>query len=241
MTTKKPILIIQHTQASQPGVILTVLDQLQIPWQRLSLEQGDSLPERLQGWGGLVLLGGTMSANDPCDWIQHELMLIRQADEQGMPILGHCLGAQLLSKALGGAVTTSPHAEIGWHPIKIEDAELSAEWFGVREPTVPVFQWHSETFSLPAQAQLVFSSQACPHQAYVLNNKHVALQFHLEVTPEIIQLFLDNSARYLAQQLLLGNRYASTKAQMEQGIKSHLDNMHQMLQHLYHRWVQQRL
>lgn len=238
MITNKPVLIIQHTEVAQPGAILTVLDQLQIPWQLLSLERGDPYPQHLEKWSGLVLLGGAMSANDSLDWIQHELTLIRQADELGLPILGHCLGAQLLSKALGGQVYASPQTEIGWQDIHVENPALSMEWFGVRGLTVPVFQWHREMFSLPKHTQLLFSSQACPHQAYVLANKHMAVQFHLEVTPEIIQRFLVNSANYLKQQQAMGNAFVSTRAEIEQGIASHLAASHQMLFHLYQRWVQ---
>lgn len=238
MVIKKPVLIIQHTRVAQPGAILTALDQLHIPWQCVDLEQGDAYPQDLRKYSGLILLGGAMSANDALGWIPHELTLIRQADELGLPILGHCLGAQLLSKALGARVYASPQAEIGWQPIHNEHAILSREWFGVDAATVPVFQWHGEMFSLPPKAQLLFSSPACPHQAYVVANKHVAVQFHLEVTPAIIQQFLVNSASYLEQQQARGNEYVSTKAQIEQGTPSHLVKMHQMLFDLYQRWSQ---
>lgn len=236
--TTKPVLIIQHTQVAQPGLIVSVLKQLGLSWQILNLEQGELLPTSFVPYSGVVLLGGAVSANSTLSWIEPELDLLRQAYQLGLPIMAHCLGAQLLSKALGAQVSPSLETEIGWQQIDIENLRLSAHWFGVQQSPWTVFQWHGEMFSLPAQAQRIFSSPACPNQAYVLDDKHLALQFHLEITPDLIQGFIQNSGVRIAQERLLANPYVHTVEQIRLGWNQYKDSMQRALLHVYQRWAQ---
>jgi len=130
----------------------------------------------------LIVLGGPMSVNDEAKfpWLRLEKHYIRERIEAGKPVLGICLGAQLIASALGAAVGPSPSREIGWFPIQ---GLPSGSCF--RFPsTIEVFHWHSEMFALPPGATPIAASEGCPNQAFQIGRNGVGLQFHLETTPE---------------------------------------------------------
>lgn len=234
---KKPILILQSTSVAQPGAILSVLRRLGIPWHIVSAADRHQPPACIRDWSGLVLLGGALSANDDTPWVNAVLHLTRQALAADVPVMGHCLGAQLLSKAAGAVVTKSPYTEIGWHELSVVDAFQSAEWFGGQSNPFSVFQWHSEQFSLPSEAHLLLSSEACAHQAYVLAGKHIAMQFHLEMTPAMIMAFIKNSGHRIAEELGRGNAFIHTEEQIMAGVPQYIPAMQTMLNVLYARWA----
>lgn len=181
----KPVLIVQHALTEGPGYLADFLDQQAIAWQLLRIDQGDMPPASIQSHSGLVLMGGPMSVNDDLPWIAPVLALIREAAMLDIPLLGHCLGGQLISKALGGSVGTNPVKEIGWGQVHLVDHDAGRHWFGAHQQ-FDVFHWHGETFTLPAGATLLLSSAHCPHQAYSLG-KHVAFQCHIEMTADMVR------------------------------------------------------
>ncbi|MBU4262655.1 MAG: gamma-glutamyl-gamma-aminobutyrate hydrolase family protein [Proteobacteria bacterium] len=132
----------------------------------------------------LVVMGGPMSVNDEAElpWLVQEKRFIRQAIEAGKPVLGICLGAQLIAGALGARIYRNPVKEIGWLPIQGIAANDSS-FFGF-PATEKVFHWHGETFDLPAGAILLAKSEGCENQAFQLGRSVIGLQFHLETTPE---------------------------------------------------------
>ena len=138
----------------------------------------------------LVIMGGPMSVNDEAEylWLKEELAFTREAIASGIPVLGICLGAQLIAKALGGSVFPNRAKEIGWFPVTMTAAARQSRLFSFLPAELTVFHWHGETFSLPEGALLLASSAACDHQAFSYGeSEHVlALQFHCEMTPEII-------------------------------------------------------
>ena len=132
----------------------------------------------------LVVMGGPMSVNDEAafPWLVAEKAFIREVIEAGRPVLGICLGAQLIASAMGARVYANPQKEIGWFPIT-GAASQDRSLFGF-PASMDVFHWHGETFDLPVGATLLAQSEACRHQAFQLGSSVIGLQFHLETTAE---------------------------------------------------------
>jgi GMP synthase (glutamine-hydrolysing) len=146
----------------------------------------------LDGYHGLVLLGGPMSVNDTPHHphLKTEIELVRKAIDRGLPILGICLGAQLIAKALGAHVQRSPETEIGWYDV--EPTAAAADDPLLRHLQCPerIFQWHADAFDIPQGAVILARSAACENQAFRWGDKVYGLQFHLEVDEHLIERWL---------------------------------------------------
>jgi GMP synthase-like glutamine amidotransferase len=151
------------------------------------------LPE-LSAIDWLVIMGGGMSVNDEEEfpWLVSEKQFIRKAVEAGKTVLGICLGSQLLSSALGAKVFKNKEKEIGWFDIHLTNAALTGNLFNEAGNTVKVFHWHGDTFDLPENAVHLASSEACKNQAYLIGQKVLALQFHLEPTLKSLQQMIEH-------------------------------------------------
>src|SRR3989338_7299219 len=176
----KPIAISRHTPTEGPGYLAEFLDERQIPWRLIAIDAGETVPHSTEAYSGLVFMGGPMSVNDDLPWIAPILALIRDAVARDIPVLGHCLGGQLISKALGGTVSRNPVKEIGWGEVTVADNDTARSWFGDIQ-NFQAFHLHGETFSLPQGVVHLLSSKHCANQAYSLG-KHLALQCHVEMT-----------------------------------------------------------
>lgn len=185
----KPVVIFRHASTEGPGYFATFLDMQGIPWRLVKIDENDPLPKSIAEYSGVVLMGGPMSVNDDLPWIAPLLELIREAVAADIPLLGHCLGGQLISKALGGVVTANAIKEIGWGEVTVSNNDIARSWFGDIE-SFNGFHWHGETFSLPAQAVHLLASPHCENQAYAIG-KHLAFQCHIEMTPELVQSWCD--------------------------------------------------
>jgi GMP synthase-like glutamine amidotransferase len=183
----KPVAIFRHTATEGPGFLAEFLDQRQIPRQLIAIDAGDAVPPSASAYSGIVFMGGPMSVNDDLPWIPHALTLIRDAVAKDIPLLGHCLGGQLISKALGGVVSRNPVKEIGWGKVQVSNNDIARAWFGDAR-SFEAFHWHGETFSLPQGAIHLLSSAYCVNQAYSIG-KHLALQCHVEMTAEMIAIW----------------------------------------------------
>lgn len=182
----KPICIFRHVDCEGPGYLIDVLERRGIPFKIIRIDQGDSLPRQLHDYSALVFMGGPMSVNDDLPWIQQELDLIRSAVKTRMPLLGHCLGGQLISKAMGGHISANPVKEIGWLSVSTVVSQTASQWLGDGASGHLLFHWHGETFSLPQGATLILRSRHCDHQAFVKGNI-LALQCHIEMTADMVR------------------------------------------------------
>ena len=181
-----PVAIFRHAPTEGPGYFATFLDARRIPWRLIAIDAGEPLPEDTREFSGLCLMGGPMSVNDPLPWIESVCHLIREADERHLPLLGHCLGGQLIAKALGGRVEKNPVKEIGWGHILGEQHASARRWLGdFAGHPVSAFHWHGETFSLPEGAERLAGNAHCANQMFALG-PHLGMQCHVEMTPEMI-------------------------------------------------------
>jgi len=152
----------------------------------VKIDEGEAVPNDPRAFSGMAFMGGPMSVNDDLPWIPGALDLIRLGVDANVPVVGHCLGGQLMSKALGGEVTRNPVKEIGWGRVDVVAHPLARAWFGTLPAAFGAFHWHGETFSIPPGATHVLSSPHCPNQAFVLG-KHLGMQCHVEMTEELIR------------------------------------------------------
>jgi GMP synthase-like glutamine amidotransferase len=178
-----PILVLRHEPFEHLGSFGAVLEENKIPFVYHDLGE----PLSLEGSSGVILMGGPMSANDPLPGLSDELKLIEQALRADVPVLGICLGAQLIAKALGARVYRNPQREIGWEPVHFTPAAFSDRLFSGLPSPMTFFHWHGETFDLPAGAEWLAWSEKCRHQAYRFGRSAYGIQFHPEITPEMIE------------------------------------------------------
>ena len=141
----------------------------------------------------IIVLGGPMSVNDEdaFPWLIEEKRFIRDAIEAGKPVLGICLGAQLMANSLGARVYKNHFKEIGWFPLQGIPRSGSPGIFSF-PPTMDVFHWHGETFDLPSGAFLLARTEACRNQAFQIGRNVIGLQFHLEMMPESARALVSN-------------------------------------------------
>ena len=189
----KPVAIFRQAPTEGPGYFATYLDRHRIPWQVIRIDANDPVPSDPRAFSGLAFMGGAMSVNDDLPWIAPVLRLIRAGVGADVPVLGHCLGGQLMSKALGGSVTRNAVKEIGWGEVTVPDSEAAQSWFGQAPRTFLSFHWHGETFTLPPGAQRVLSNSYCENQAFALG-KHLGMQCHIEMTREMIDSWCESGA-----------------------------------------------
>jgi GMP synthase-like glutamine amidotransferase len=228
----KPLYLFRHIKCEGPGYLSEVLERETVPFKLIAIDRNEDLPRNIDDCSGLVFMGGPMSVNDPLPWIEQELTLIRMAQSQAVPVLGHCLGGQLISKALGGEVTANPVKEIGWHPVRSSNNPTAQDWLGGLPGEPTLFHWHGETFSIPVGAEVILENDHCSHQAFAIGNT-LALQCHVEMTAPMVREW---STLYADE---LDNPAASvqTAEQMTTGLEQRIAEAQQAADVLYLRWL----
>jgi GMP synthase-like glutamine amidotransferase len=231
----KPIAIFRYTATEGPAYFATYLENRKIPYQVIRIDAGDPVPADASAFAGVCCMGGPMSVNDGLPWIPPMLGLIRDAVKRDVPVLGHCLGGQLMAKALGAPVTRNPVKEIGWGEVKVLDQPAAKQWLGSDLPSFLSFHWHGETFAVPEGATRIMASAACPNQAFVMG-KHFGMQCHVEMTEGLIRTWCHDWA---AEVEALAGRVASvqTPAEMEQGISEKVRALNAVATRIYDRWI----
>lgn len=193
MSMSKKFLLIVQVEQGNPGRLGAKLKQRGYHLNVCNPVQGERLPEGMDGYAGVVIFGGPMSANDDntLPGLRAELDWIPQAVESGRPFLGICLGAQLLARALGARVKPHPQgmAEIGYFPVT--PTEAGAELFA---RPLDVYHWHLEGFELPADAVLLATGERFPNQAFRYEENAYGIQFHPEVTRSMMEEWMIRAA-----------------------------------------------
>ncbi len=228
----KPVAIFRHSPTEGPGYFATFLDAHRIPWKLVRVDSGEPLPASPSEFSGLVFMGGPMSVNDDLPWIRDVLGLINTATQSDIPVLGHCLGGQLMSKALGGKVTRNGVKEIGWGKVAVADSAAAREWFGATRE-FSGFHWHGETFTIPPQATHLAESPYCANQAFALG-KHLGMQCHVEMTPELIRSWCEDWEKELVAR---AGPSVQTPAQMFEGLDERVRSLNKIADRLYERWI----
>jgi len=180
-------LIIKHVDIEGPGLIEYYLRQEKILYQVLNLDSDIHFP-KCDDFTHLAILGGPMNVYEEgrYPFLKNEDLFIKEAIQRGKSILGICLGAQLMAKALGAKVFKAPVKEIGWYDVSLTKTGSRDPLFSNLPKTFAVFQWHEDTFEIPKAGKLIATSSPISHQAFRYGENAYGLQFHLEVTEDMI-------------------------------------------------------
>jgi len=197
------ILVIMHVESEGPGTLGTFLESQGAKLVIGRLYAGDRLPQDVGSFAAVVSMGGPMNVyeEDTYSYLREETVLLEKALDADMPILGVCLGSQMIAKAAGASVKLGAVKEVGWGTISLSDSGCSDPLFQGLPQTFDVFQWHEDMFHIPQGGALLAGSEICPHQAFRFRNA-VGLQFHVEVTAEILGEWFAGSPEYDLEQIL---------------------------------------
>ncbi len=229
----KPVAIFRFSAEDGPGYFANFLARYSIPSTLFKLDEGSPLPDNLDSFAGFVLMGGPMSVNGDFPWIGAMVKLIGEAVGKNLPCLGHCLGGQLMSKAMGGDVTVNRVMEIGWNKVQAVDSPIARAWLGDDVSSLMTFQWHGETFSIPAGAERILTSDACANQAFVID-KSLAMQCHTEMTPEMIEDWCADWAGENADPKLAS---VQTPEEMLAATRNNMPGLNRLADRLYSKWL----
>ena len=197
----KNVLFIQNGETDGPGFFATVLRELGIGLTTVHAWNGEAVPVSLADYAGIALGGGGISVydRDRYPFLNDQLTLIRTAHVEDIPILGFCLGAQLIAELLGGKVFANDRKEIGFFDVTLAPAAVNdALWAGLPNVVRPT-QWHGDTFSLPPDGELLASSAITPNQLFKIGTRIYGFQFHLEFDLPTLAGMIDPSDPYLLE------------------------------------------
>jgi GMP synthase-like glutamine amidotransferase len=228
----KPIRIFRHEDWIEAGHLTDTLSRRGIPYQLVAIDQDEPVPQTVDDVAGLAFLGGTMSVNDPLPWIDDELRLIRHAKKKRLPVLGHCFGSQLISKALGGVVQPMAAKEIGWHTVTLLDNAATRNWLAGVPRTLDILIWHHDAFTLPAGATPLYRSRFCPNQAFVIDNM-IATVAHVEVTGALLRKWLTIYGYDLEP---VSDRVQSVE-EVDRDLEARVASMQRLTNALYDEWL----
>ena len=232
MSVLPAVLVLQHEAVEPLGVIGDALDAAGVAARYVRIFDGQPVPADLAGAAGLIVMGGPMGVyeQDRYPFLADEIRLIQRACRDEAPVLGVCLGSQLLAAALGASVAPGPQREIGWYPVTMTEAAaedplwagLPSHWTG--------FHWHGDLHGLPPGATLLARSELTPCQAFRAGRHAYGFQFHLEVTRPIVEDWLTAFAQEAPEE-------TQAPARILSGIETHLSAMQEIAARVFGRWA----
>jgi GMP synthase-like glutamine amidotransferase len=228
----KPVAIFRFSPTEGAGHFDEWLGAQGIPQQLFPLDCGAQVPAEPGDFAGIGMMGGPMSANDDLPWNAPLLGLVRDAVSADVPVIGHCLGGQLLAKALGAQVVRTATPEIGWNDVDVVDAG-SNPWFGHRD-RFRTFQWHYDIFGLPTGATRILTNAFNPEQGFALG-KHLGFQCHIEMTHEMVESWCASGGDELPPQ---STGAIQSKADIYEDVDARLAALSRVADDVYAKWAQ---
>lgn len=223
------IALLQHVPFEGPAHIAVWASSRGLALETTRLFAGESTPD-VAAIDGLIVMGGPMNIYEEDDypWLVSEKALIHDAIETGKPLVGVCLGAQLIADALGNKVVPVGQKEIGWFPLSLTEAGQSHPVFRAAPASFPVFHWHGETFALPEGAIHLARTSVCDTQAFIWKDRVLGLQCHLEMTRRSIDAIIDGCAHEL--ELAQGHPWVQSSETMQAISSGELAHAHDVLE-----------
>lgn len=187
------VLFIKHITIEGPGTIADFLEDNKIPYAVIDLSYGDKVPKLEKDFQAIISLGGPMNVyeEERYPFLRDEDILLKRVVEEEVPFLGICLGAQLMAKAAGAKVIRNPEKEIGWYKIVLNDYGLHDDLFKGFPEVFTVYQWHGDTFGIPEGGRRLAFSELCQNQVLKYGRNAYGIQFHVEITKEMIAQWAD--------------------------------------------------
>ncbi|MBI4441784.1 MAG: homoserine O-succinyltransferase [Acidobacteria bacterium] len=187
-----PWLVLRHVEHEHLGTVARALEQARQNYRYVDVFRGEPVPGNLTGCGGVIVMGGPMGVyeSDKYPFLKDELRILREAAQDGYPVLGICLGAQLVAAALGARVYPGKEKEIGWYPVEVTAPE--DELTAALPARFMAFHWHGDTFDLPEGAVRLFRSDLYENQGFRWGSNVCAVQFHFEVTGKMVEEWLED-------------------------------------------------
>ncbi len=208
----KSVAIFRLFAIEGPGYLATFLDSHNIPWNLIKIDSGESFPSDSEEFSALSL--------------------IKQAVERDIPVLGHCLGGQLMSKALGGQVIRGKTKEIGWGKVSVTDNSIAREWLG-NLSEFDSFHWHGEVFTLPVGATQLLTNKYCENQAFAIG-VHLGMQCHVEMTEEMVKIWYEVGSKEIANST--GPAVQVSKA-AQKDLANRIFALNVIAERLYRKWI----
>ncbi len=227
------ILVIQHSAADPPAEAAVVLDRLGCDVRIVRIDRGEAIPETVDA-DMLMMFGGAMSLTspDPPPWLAQEKALIRRYVDEGQRVLGICLGAQILASALGANVRRNAQPEVGWHKIEVVDAPKRSKLADLFPRELTVFQWHQDTFEIPPGGVRLMRSTACRNQAFIVDDRILGCQFHMEANAKTVRTFLAVSSLWKQS-----GTFVQSESEITAGIERYLSEQNLALQNVLARFL----
>ncbi|MEW8506503.1 MAG: type 1 glutamine amidotransferase [Candidatus Thiodiazotropha sp.] len=197
------------------------------------IDEDHPIPERTDDVSALVFMGAGVSVNDQLPWMEGELELIRKAIDLDLPVMGICFGAQLMSKALGGEITRGKGMEIGWYPVNMSVEADQQGWLKGVPDTFTAFHWHADTYTLPPGGRHLMRSDCFEQQGFIMGD-HIGMQFHLEMTREMVENWVE---RY-GSDLLLDSACSQSAQVIFNALDRQIKDLHSISDLIYGSWVQ---
>ncbi|MBU1331568.1 MAG: type 1 glutamine amidotransferase [Gammaproteobacteria bacterium] len=229
------VLIFTHVAYCPPGHLGQVLRQRGIAYREVRVDQGELAAVDLSRARAVAIMGGPMSVNDELPWLADEDAALRDLLARGVPLLGHCLGGQLLAKALGAPVQRMPYTESGWQPLTRSAGAEYNPWLAHLPESFEMFQWHGDSFAIPEGAQPLLRSPWCDNQAFAWGERVLALQGHPEMTEALIREWLDDWHHLLDEH----QPSQQSRAQMLVSLNQRVSALNRVAEGFYLHWLRQ--